>query len=209
MITWIIISNFNIVITFLGAQLTNTESLFDSLKNIRVATFGDSDVLKPGDWIPIMLSNFPSEAFNADLNSGDSMLSGDCKDMVLNLHIEIAFAKVGSFANPQSKIMGVNYKFGVARDVTYQCIGFGACKNPSKQQRIEIFSSVQFIDVTLPALDYYAEYPVIEARLPHDFFYPFLTSPTSRGIKITEGSQNSVLIIYSFIFHILLLCSIM
>ena len=174
-----------------------------------MATFGDSEVLKPGDWMPIMLSNFPPDAFKLDTESDDSMLSGGCKNMVLSLHIEIAFAKVGSFANPQSKIMGVNYKFGSAQTIKYQCIGFGACKNPSKQQRIEIFSSVQFTDVTLPALDYYAEYPVIEARLPHDFFYPFLTSPTSRGIKITIGSQNSVLIIYSFIFHILLLCRIM
>ena len=173
-----------------------------------MATFGDSEVLKPGDWIPVMLSKFPSEAFNADPQSDDPMLSGKCENMVLNLHIEIAFAKVGSFANPQSKIMGVNYKFGAAHDVTYQCIGFGACKNPSKQQRIEIFSSVQFTDVTLPALDYYAEYPVIEARLPHDFFYPFLTSPASSGTKSTELGNNSVLVIYLCIFHILLLCLI-
>ena len=173
-----------------------------------MATFGDSEVLKPGDWIPIMLSKLPSDAFKADVKSDDSMESGVCRGMVLNLHIEIAFAKVGSFANPQSKIMGVNYKFGIAQDVTFQCIGFGACKNPSKQQRIEIFSSVQFTDVTLPALDYYAEYPVFEGRLPHDFFYPFLISTESSGTKSTELQDKSVLVITLCIFHILFLCPI-
>ena len=31
------------------------------------------------------------------------------------------------------------------------------------------------MDVTRPALDYYAEYPVLKVRLPYDFFYPFVT----------------------------------
>ena len=170
-----------------------------------MATFGDSELLKPGDWMPIMLSNFPPDAFKLDAESDDSMLSGGCKNMVLSLHIEIAFAKVGSYANPQSKIMGVNYKFGSTQTIKYQCIGFGACKNPSKQQRIEIFSSVQFTDVTLPALDYYAEYPVIEARLPYDFFYPFLTTQDTSGTKRIELGGKSILLISLCVFYILFL----
>lgn len=153
------------------------------LNRIRVAKFGDSEVSKPGDWLPIMLSNLPPDAFKDNVQSQNPIISGQCRNMVLNLHIEIAFAKVGSFANPQPKIMGVNYKFGSAQDISYQCIGIGACQNPFKKQRVEIFSSVQFLDVTLPASDYYAEYPVIEARLPHDFFYPFLTGSESKGIR--------------------------
>ena len=149
---------------------------------IRVAKFGDSEVSKPGDWIPIMLSNLPPDAFKESFQSESPIISGQCRNMVLNLHIEIAYAKIGSFSNPQPKIMGVNYKFGTAQDISYQCIGIGACQNPFKKQRVEIFSSVQFLDVTLPASDYYAEYPVIEARLPHDFFYPFLTSTESSAI---------------------------
>ena len=162
-------------------ELKNTDDVFMGLKNIRVATFGDSGIMNPGDWIPILPSKLPSDAFKKDEQSGKGISPGVCKDMVLSLHIEIAFARIGSFANPQSKIMGVNYKFGSAQDVTFQCIGFGACKNPSKTQRIEVSSSVQFTDVTLPASDYYAEYPVIEAKLPYDFFYPFLTSTKSSG----------------------------
>lgn len=179
-------------------QLEETDNLLEVLQNTRIATFGDSDHLKPGDWIQIMLSKLPSDTFGNDVPGDVATLPGKCQSMVLNLHIEIAFAKIGSFANPQSKIIGVNYKFGSSQDVAYQCIGFGACKNPSKTQRIEISSSVEFIDVTRPASDYYAEYPVIEARLPHDFFYPFLTSLTSSGTK------NRILTDQSF--HLIMSC---
>ena len=157
---------------------------------------------KPGDWLPIMLSNLPADAFNDNAQSENPVLPGQCRNMVLNVHIEIAFAKIGSFANPQPKIMGVNYKFGSAQDLSYQCIGIGACQNPFKKQRVEIFSSVQFMDVTLPASDYYAEYPVIEARLPHDFFYPFLSSAESRGIKSTEVNIKLMLVIMLAIIYI-------
>ena len=162
---------------------------------IRVAKFGDSEVSKPGDWIPIMLSNLPPDAFKDNFQSEIPIISGQCRNMVLNLHIEIAYAKIGSFSNPQPKIMGVNYKFGTAQDVSYQCIGIGACQNPFKKQRVEIFTSVQFLDVTLPASDYYAEYPVIEARLPHDFFYPFLSSAESMGIKNNEVDATLILVL--------------
>ena len=33
---------------------------------------------------------------------------------------------------------------------------------------------MSFVDVTLPAVDLYKELPVIEAKLPPDFFYPFV-----------------------------------
>ena len=118
-------------------QLENTDNLLELLQNTRIATFGDSDHLKPGDWIQIILSKPPLDTFNNDGQAGAATSPGICRDMLLNLHIEIAFAKIGSFANPQAKIIGVNYKFGSSQDVTYQCIGFGACKNPSKTQRIE------------------------------------------------------------------------
>ena len=142
-----------------------------------------------------MLSNLPADAFNDNAKSENPVFPGQCRSMVLNVHIEIAFAKIGSFANPQPKIMGVNYKFGSAQDLSYQCIGIGACQNPFKKQRVEIFSSVQFMDVTLPASDYFAEYPAIEARLPHDFFYPFLSSAESIGIKNNEVDATLILVL--------------
>ena len=190
-----------------GDQIENTDNLFSGFQDIRVATFGDSEFLKPGDWLPIMLSNLPSDAFSNDVKSDGKSSPGVCENMILSLHIKIAFAKVGSFANPQSKIMGVSYQFGNSQDVTYQCIGFGACKNPSKTQRIEISSSVKFTDVTLPALDFYAEYPVIEARLPHDFFYPFLTSSKSSGTKEGKNKKQTFQLTIWCMLHWLFFCS--
>ena len=45
-----------------------------------------------------------------------------------------------------------------------------------ENQRIDFSVSVKFTDVTQPALPQYAEYPVIEAKFPRDFFYPFVSS---------------------------------
>ena len=45
-----------------------------------------------------------------------------------------------------------------------------------ENQRIDFTVSVKFTDVTQPALPQYAEYPVIEAKFPRDFFYPFVSS---------------------------------
>ena len=50
------------------------------------------------------------------------------RGLVLGLHIEVAHAKVGSMANPQSKVVGVEYRFRSA-DVEFRCVGFGACKS--------------------------------------------------------------------------------
>ena len=174
------------------------QKLLAALHHKRVATFGDSDPLNPGDWVQIMLSRLPPTTAFDDDSLPSAM--GTCQNVVLHLHVEIAHAKIGSFANPQSKIVGVNYKFSPAKELKFQCVGFGACKNPSKTQRIEISSSVQFIDVTQPALDYFAEYPVIEAKLPHDFFYPFLTSDSvSGGMKIVySGVLLPIIIVLCF-----------
>ena len=50
------------------------------------------------------------------------------RGLSLGLHIEVAHAMVGSMANPQSKVVGVEYRFRSA-DVEFRCVGFGACKS--------------------------------------------------------------------------------
>ena len=188
-----------------GHEVETVQNLLSALRNKRVATFGDSDPFIPGDWVQIILSRLPSMDNYKDSSSDTNKLTGTCHSVVTSLHMEIAYSKIGSFANPQSKILGVNYNFGASRDIKFECIGFGACKSPSKTQRIEISSSVEFIDVTRAASNYYAEYPIIEARLPYDFFYPFITPLTSRGMKNSVLTAN----IYFFaLFHLFLKCSI-
>ena len=41
---------------------------------------------------------------------------------------------------------------------------------------MDFSTSVAFIDVTYPATTQFAEYPKLEAKVPHDFFYPFVSS---------------------------------
>ena len=51
-----------------------------------------------------------------------------------------------------------------------------------------------FVDVTRPGIERYAEFPVIEAKFPHDFFYPFMTADakeeTEAKAKETETASN-------------------
>ena len=55
---------------------------------------------------------------------------------------------------------------------------------------LKIINNLHFFfqDVTEPATEHYAAYPVIEARLPHDFFYPFVTSSSNRTV-LKENCQ--------------------
>ena len=152
------------------------------LKKHRVATFGNSKTDLPQDWIQVAISNLPDLEAYENLETGS--FQGECRDVITSLHIEIYFANVGSSTNPQAKIIGVNYILAPPEDLAFKCTGF-KCRLPDSTQNIEISTSVGFIDVTQPALDYYKEKPVLEAKLPHDFFYPFIRSyETSSAQKI-------------------------
>ena len=41
--------------------------------------------------------------------------------------------------------------------------------------------SVRYISVTEAAVEEFAEYPVLEASFPRDFFYPFMSSKVGTG----------------------------
>ena len=138
-----------------------------------VATFGNSEPGKPGDWVRVIHTGPPDLGYK-------KQLAGRCSNLVTSLHIEVLYSNVGSFANPQAKIVGVMYKFGKPRDVVYMCVGL-ACSRRDEPQRVEVASSVSFVDVSRPALRQFAEYPVIEAKFPHDFFYPFVSGGGGGG----------------------------
>lgn len=80
--------------------------------------------------------------------------------MVLSLHIEVVFTRVGSVNNPQPKVVGVRFKFGPPSDVTFRCLGLG-CGNG---QTMEVSTSVGFVDITRPALEEFMDFPVLDAR---------------------------------------------
>ena len=158
-----------------------THKGINEVENLRVASFGNSDPNKPGDWIKVQITRPPRDHIKDNVNSTTSGSSesqnppGTCKDVVKSLHIEVAYAFIGSTANPQAKILGVNYRFGRRQDVKFRCVGLGSCRSVEKTQNIDVSTSVSFVDVTKPALRYYAEYPVLTIRLPYDFFYPFVS----------------------------------
>ena len=58
-----------------------------------------------------------------DYTEDDPVEKGKCPGLVKSLHIEVIHASVGSFINPQSKIVGVLYKFGQLSEESFTCVG--------------------------------------------------------------------------------------
>jgi hypothetical protein len=65
------------------------------LSERRVAVFGNSEASKPGDWVQILVSNFPQSTSSSNRDTGV------CRSMVTALHVEVAYANAGSFNNAQ------------------------------------------------------------------------------------------------------------
>ncbi len=164
--------------------LLGTASLKE-LGRLRVGAFGSADPDDPtAEWVPVLVENPPLSdgvGVGGDGGNGDEVGSpsypssspGVCRDMVLSAHTEVVYAMVGAAANPQAKVVGVRVRFGSPRDVGFSCLG-SACGDPDRELQVEVASSLSFVDVTRPALQELAEFPVIEAKLPYDFFYPFV-----------------------------------
>jgi hypothetical protein len=132
---------------------------------------------------------------------GHSLL-GECKEVIRTLHTEVYYANVGAQANPQAKIIGVNHIFSTPEDIRFKCNGI-SCRLSNSTLPIEISASIGFIDVTQPALEHFAEKPVLEAKLPHDFFYPFVKSE-----KISMGNplkSSKMLMSLMLILHFTLI----
>ena len=85
---------------------------------------------------------------------------------------------------------GVNYRFGPPQDLSFHCLGV-SCHSPhhTHRQRVELSTTVGFVDVTRPGIERYAEFPVLEAKFPHDFFYPFMTADLSDQAAEPEISR--------------------
>ncbi|CAL1548617.1 unnamed protein product [Lymnaea stagnalis] len=136
-------------------------------KNSRyVATFGDSDIKKTGDWVEILYQNRPPP----QTASSQCFLS-------LGANLHILYANIGALPNPQPKIIGVAYVYDAPQTVSYKCSGPYCQPGASGlSQKVEISSSVTFIDVSQSPQAVEGKYPTFAVRLPYDFFYPFLNS---------------------------------
>lgn len=152
--------------------------------NKYVAMFGDASIENTGDWVQMFLENIPTKTVAFERRSQYA----SCKNIITSLHISIAYAYVGSVNNPQAKIVGASLKFGSSHDVVLHCFPVNCNNiNGNKTKQIEISSSVSFYDVSTPSHYHFAELPVYEVKLPYDFFYPFLSSKSSKYIENSVG----------------------
>jgi tectonic-1/3 len=134
----------------------------------RIATFGNVSTEVVGDWIEIL--NY--DDFRPAVPAGP----GQCQNMLVGLDLEIVYANVGARNSPQPRIIGTRYNYKYQTNLYFQCTG-QACQGSSVSpptQNFAISSSVTFIDASRPPVAAYGQVPQTSARLPEDFFYPFV-----------------------------------
>ncbi|XP_074530834.1 tectonic-1-like [Halichoeres trimaculatus] len=117
-----------------------------------VASFGNSPLDSPLDWVEVR-SNF---------NPGETQ---SCS-IPLSRHLEIEWTKYGSLVNPQVQIVGV-------REII-QTNSSSLASLSAGSPILSVRSSVRFTPVSAPARPGYRATPTINARLPVDFFFPFI-----------------------------------
>uniref|UniRef100_A0A8B9Z4X6 Tectonic family member 1 n=1 Tax=Buteo japonicus TaxID=224669 RepID=A0A8B9Z4X6_9AVES len=135
-----------------------TQTLLDLLKGQSfpeyVASFGNSQAQDVLDWVPIThLHTSEQRIYNTFQSS--------CQ-IPVSLEIEVKWTKYGSLVNPQARIVNVT------ATITTTTLPSG------RERTIPIISSVVFTDISSPAEPGYKAWPTINAKLPFDFFFPFV-----------------------------------
>lgn len=158
--------------------------------NFYIANFGDAKVEDTGDWTQVILESVPSFLVSSSESDDWTLV---CKGIVTSIHIDIMFANVGSLAIPQAKVLGSVFRFGPPHDIIFTCSSLH-CAHETNEQHFDVVSSVSFIDVTKHAVVEFAEPPVYEVKLPHDFFYPFFSNSP------LLSPSNTLLLVSLFFF---------
>ncbi|XP_053443426.1 tectonic-1 isoform X2 [Nycticebus coucang] len=117
-----------------------------------VAPFGNSRAQDALDWVPVHLVTQSS-------NMKDS-----CQ-LPVALVIEVKWTKYGSLLNPQAKIVNVTANL---------ILSSFPKTNAGNEKTILISTVVTFVDVSAPAEAGFRALPTINARLPFNFFFPFV-----------------------------------
>ncbi|NXJ60438.1 TECT1 protein, partial [Rostratula benghalensis] len=137
------------------------QTLLDLLKGQSfpeyVASFGNSQAHDVLDWVPIThLHTSEQRIYNTFQSS--------CQ-IPVSLEIAVKWTKYGSLVNPQARIVNVT---ATITSTTLKQLPSG------RERTIPITSSVVFTDVSSPAEPGYKAWPTINAKLPFDFFFPFV-----------------------------------
>ncbi|XP_011478849.1 tectonic-1 [Oryzias latipes] len=117
-----------------------------------VASFGNSPLNKQLDWVSIQSSFSPVEDQSCSLP--------------LSLHLEIEWTKYGSLENPQAQIVSIREIIQTNSSSLPLLSGGGGS--------LPVRSSVAFVPVSADALPGYRATPTIDAKLPFNFFFPFV-----------------------------------
>ncbi|NXO56478.1 TECT1 protein, partial [Aramus guarauna] len=138
-----------------------TQTLLNLLKGQSfpeyVASFGNSQTHNVLDWVPIThLHTSEQRIYNT--------FQSPCQ-IPVSLEIEVKWTKYGSLVNPQARIVNVT---ALITTTTLKQLPSG------RERTIPITSSVVFTDISSPAEPGYKAWPTINAKLPFDFFFPFV-----------------------------------
>uniref|UniRef100_A0A5G2QAI4 Tectonic family member 1 n=1 Tax=Sus scrofa TaxID=9823 RepID=A0A5G2QAI4_PIG len=117
-----------------------------------VAPFGNSQAQDVLDWVPI---HFITQT---------SHVKDSCQ-LPVALAIEVKWTKYGSLLNPQAKIVNVTANL-ISSSFSETHLG--------NERTILISTAVTFVDVSAPAEAGFRARPTINARLPFNFFFPFV-----------------------------------
>ncbi|KAM6923498.1 LOW QUALITY PROTEIN: tectonic-1-like [Xenentodon cancila] len=117
-----------------------------------VASFGNSPLENVLEWVQIK-RNF------------NSMETQGC-NIPLSLHLEIEWTKFGTLVNPQAQIVSIKEIIQTNTSNLASLSGGSSI--------LPIRSSVAFTPVSANALPGYRATPTINAKLPFDFFFPFV-----------------------------------
>ncbi|XP_006865481.1 PREDICTED: tectonic-1 [Chrysochloris asiatica] len=117
-----------------------------------VAPFGNSQAHDALGWVPVHFLTHSSS-------------DKDSCQVPVALVIEVKWTKYGSLVNPQAKIV----------NVTANLLSSPFLEADSGNERTILISTVvTFVDVSAPAEPGFRARPTINARLPFDFFFPFV-----------------------------------
>ncbi|XP_061541059.1 tectonic-1 isoform X1 [Phycodurus eques] len=116
-----------------------------------VATFANSALDSDLDWVPI----------EHNYNHRDSHVC----NIPLALHLQIEWTKYGHLWNPQAQIVSIEQVI---------LTGDTSLTRLTRGSDVSIQSSVSFKEIASAALPGYRATPTINAKLPVDFFFPFV-----------------------------------
>ncbi|KTG41044.1 hypothetical protein cypCar_00009326, partial [Cyprinus carpio] len=117
-----------------------------------VASFGNSLPQNPLDWVPIQ---------NQTIALGTQACS-----IPLSYHLEVKWTKYGTLVNPQAQIVSVMETI-ITNTSSLALL-------TSADGLLSVTSSVSFVDVSASASPGFKVPPTIDAKLPFDFFFPFV-----------------------------------